>query len=222
MHLNDLNKQGLWRARQHMIENQLRARQISDERVLAAMGKIPRELFVREALRDRAYEDSPLPIGDGQTISQPFMVALMTELLHLTGSEKVLEIGTGSGYQAAVLAELAGKVFTIERHHDLARRARKTLEGLGYTNVLTHIGDGTIGWTEFAPYDRIIVTAGAPSVPESLLKQLSAGGIMAAPVGDKVHQKLLVLTKSESGVVEKDSGGCVFVPLIGREGWSNG
>jgi len=222
MQNNDIHRRGLWRARQQMIENQLRARQISDKRVLTAMANVPREAFVGEALRSQAYEDSPLPIGEGQTISQPFMVALMTEMLELSGNEKVLEIGTGSGYQAAILAELTSKVFTIERHHQLAKRARQILEDLGYTNIVFHVGDGTIGWSEFAPYDRIIVTAGAPAVPESLIKQLAPDGIMIAPVGDKFHQQLKIIRKAENGITDTDSGGCVFVPLIGREGWPNG
>lgn len=205
-----------------MIREQLIARDIVDERVLKAMDSVPREAFVSEALRARAYEDSPLPIGEEQTISQPYMVALMTELLRLKGDEKVLEIGTGSGYQTAILAELAGKVFSIERSFTLSQKARKNLENLGYTNVLLRVGDGTIGWTEFAPYDRIIVTAGAPDVPQSLLKQLSEGGIMVVPAGDRAHQDLKVITKTKSGLDIRSGGGCVFVPLIGREGWPNG
>jgi len=205
-----------------MIREQLIARDIVDERVLKAMDSVPREAFVSEALRARAYEDSPLPIGEEQTISQPYMVALMTELLRLKGDEKVLEIGTGSGYQTAILAELAGKVFSIERSFTLSQKARKNLENLGYTNVLLRVGDGTIGWAEFAPYDRIIVTAGAPDVPQSLLKQLSEGGIMVVPAGDRAHQDLKVITKTKSGLDIRSGGGCVFVPLIGREGWPNG
>jgi protein-L-isoaspartate(D-aspartate) O-methyltransferase len=216
------NRQGLWRARQSMVRDQLIARDIIDERVLQVMDKVPREAFVAEALRNRAYEDSPLPIGDEQTISQPFMVALMTELLSLKGDEKVLEIGTGSGYQTAILAELSSRVFTIERNHKLSQQARKVLEGLGYTNVLTRVGDGSIGWTEFAPYDRIIVTAGAPDTPEPLTKQLAEGGIMVIPTGDRIQQDLKVITRTTSGLNTKSGGGCVFVPLIGKEGWSNG
>ncbi len=215
-------KQGMWRARQMMVADQLRSRDIRDERVLAAMAKVPREAFVGEGLRGRAYEDSPLPIGEGQTISQPYMVALMTELLRLSGVEKVLEIGTGSGYQTAILAELADRVFTIERNPKLAQRARKILEELGYTNILARTGDGTIGWNEFAPYDRIIVTAGAPDIPHSLINQLAIGGIMVVPVGDRIHQDLKVITKTESDTIIKSGGGCVFVPLVGREGWQNG
>ncbi len=222
MNKQNNRKQGLWRARSRMIREQLIARDIVDERVLKAMDSVPREAFVSEALRARAYEDSPLPIGEEQTISQPYMVALMTELLRLKGDEKVLEIGTGSGYQTAILAELAGKVFSIERSFTLSQKARKNLENLGYTNVLLRVGDGTIGWAEFAPYDRIIVTAGAPDVPQSLLKQLSEGGIMVVPAGDRAHQDLKVITKTKSGLDIRSGGGCVFVPLIGREGWPNG
>ncbi len=212
----------MWRARERMVRDQLLARDIVDERVLQVMRKVPRENFVGEALMNRAYEDSPLPIGDGQTISQPFMVAIMTELLRLKGDEKVLEIGTGSGYQAAILAELCDKVFTIERNSSLSQRARKTLEDLGYTNVLTKVGDGTIGWSEFAPYNRIIVTAGAPDIPTALQNQLSENGIMVVPTGDRLHQDLKVITRSDKGFRTRSGGGCVFVPLIGKEGWSNG
>ncbi len=212
----------MWRARQSMVREQLIARDIIDERVLQVMNRIPREIFVGEGLRNRAYEDTPLPIGEEQTISQPFMVALMTELLRLNGDEKVLEIGTGSGYQTAILAELAAKVFTIERSHNLSRRARQILENEGFDNVLTRVGDGTIGWAEFAPYDRIIVTAGAPSVPETLVNQLAEGGIMVIPAGERFQQELMVITKTASGVETRNGGGCVFVPLIGREGWQNG
>jgi protein-L-isoaspartate(D-aspartate) O-methyltransferase len=179
-------------------------------------------MFVGEALRNRAYEDCPLPIGEGQTISQPFMVAIMTELLRLQGHEKVLEIGTGSGYQAAILAELCDRVFTIERNPLLSQQARKTLESLGYTNVLTKVGDGTIGWSEFAPYDRIIVTAGAPDIPATLKNQLAENGIMVVPTGDRLHQDLKVITRTDKGFRTGSGGGCVFVPLIGKEGWSNG
>jgi len=222
MNKADNKRQGMWRARQSMVREQLIARDIIDERVLQVMNRIPREIFVGEALRNRAYEDTPLPIGEEQTISQPFMVALMTELLRLNGDEKVLEIGTGSGYQTAILAELAAKVFTIERSHNLSRRARQILENEGFDNVLTRVGDGTIGWAEFAPYDRIIVTAGAPSVPETLVNQLAEGGIMVIPAGERFQQELMVITKTASGVETRNGGGCVFVPLIGREGWQNG
>ncbi|TKJ41850.1 protein-L-isoaspartate O-methyltransferase [candidate division LCP-89 bacterium B3_LCP] len=220
--MNNSNSEirGVGRARQRMIVEQLESRQISDQRVLRVMGEVRRESFISEALQSRAYDDSPLPIGDGQTISQPFMVALMTQELNLQGTEKVLEIGTGSGYQTAILAELAGKVFTIERSYNLSQQARKVLEKLGYSNVLLRYGDGTIGWDEFAPYDRIIVTAGSPDVPDSLKRQLADGGIMVVPVGDRYRQDLMVINRHETGYESRNAGGCVFVPLIGREGWS--
>jgi protein-L-isoaspartate(D-aspartate) O-methyltransferase len=205
-----------------MIGEQLSSREIEDNRVLKAMGSVPREAFVSEALRDRAYDDTPLPIGEGQTISQPYMVALMTQLLGLTDTDKVLEIGTGSGYQTAILAELAGKVFSIERSYTLSQKAGKVLEALAYTNILLRVGDGTIGWSEFAPYDRIIVTAGSPEVPNSLKNQLAEGGLLVVPVGDRLHQKLKIIRRTESEFVTSNGGGCVFVPLIGREGWKNG
>ena len=167
-----------------MVEEQLAGRRIVDPRVLLAMGRIPRHLFVEEALRDRAYGEHPLPIGDGQTISQPFMVARMAELLRLTGREKVLEIGTGSGYQAAVLAELAARVCTVERLPRLAARARQVLEGLGYRNVWVRAANGTYGWPDEAPFDRIVVAAGGPAVPPPLLDQLGEGGRLVMPVGE--------------------------------------
>ena len=215
-------KQGMWRARQRMVREQLISRDIVDQLVLKIMGRVPREVYVGEALRDRAYDDTPLPIGEGQTISQPYIVALMTQLLKLTGGEKVLEIGTGSGYQTAILAEISDRVFSIERSFTLSERARKVLESQGYSNVLLRVGDGTIGWDEFAPYDRIIVTAGAPDTPRALLKQLAQGGIMVVPVGDRFQQDLKVIRRTKSGVDTRSGGGCVFVPLIGREGWTNG
>lgn len=215
-------RQGMWRARHRMVRDQLAERGIHDVGVLKAMGKVPREAFVSEALSSRAYEDTPLPIGEGQTISQPYMVALMTECLQLTGSEKVLEIGTGSGYQTAILAELSDRVFSIERSFQLSQRARKMLEAQGYTNILLRVGDGSIGWDEFSPYDRIIVTAGSPEVPESLLKQLNEKGIMVIPVGERFHQDLQIITRQGSEYIRRSGGGCIFVPLVGREGWSDG
>lgn len=217
----DDEKTGLWRARQRMVRTQLEGRGIKDELVLQAMGRIPREAFVPEALRDRAYDDTPLPIGDGQTISQPYIVALMTQTLELKGTEKVLEIGTGSGYQAAVLAEICDKVFSIERSYALSARARKILEDLGYTNVLLRVGDGTVGWAEFSPYDRIVVTAAAPSIPKTLSNQLKVGGILVVPVGDRLQQELMVVRRTETDFTVQSAGPCVFVPLIGREGWSS-
>jgi protein-L-isoaspartate(D-aspartate) O-methyltransferase len=211
----------LWRARERMIKEQLLARGICDERVLRAMGKVPRHAFVPEALRDRAYDDNPLPIGEGQTISQPYIVALMTQLLNLKGDEKILEIGTGSGYQTAILAELGQKVFSIERSPSLSASARAILEELGYSNVLLRVGDGSIGWEEFSPYDRIIVTAAAPSVPPSLGRQLADNGVLVIPVGDRLQQTLTVIRNTARGILREEAGGVVFVPLVGREGWTS-
>ena len=204
-----------------MVHEQLVQRGIQDERVIKAMEKVPREAFVPETLRDRAYEDTPLPIGDGQTISQPYIVGLMTELLHLQGGERVLEIGTGSGYQTAILAELCSKVFSIERSFTLSAAARKVLEGLGYNNILLRVGDGTVGWDEFSPYDCIIVTAGAPALPKILSLQLKEGGLLIVPVGDRLQQDLKIVQRTEAGFNVQSGGGCVFVPLIGRNGWQS-
>lgn len=202
-----------------MVAEQLQRRGIRDQRVIRAMGKVPRHRFVDEALVGRAYGDYPLPIGEGQTISQPYMVALMSEALELTGQEKVLEVGTGSGYQTAVLAELCGKVFSIERIKGLADRAIRTLDSLGYYNVLVKVGDGTLGWREEAPFDRIIITAAAPAIPEPLVEQLAAGGRLLAPVGDAASQVLRKGTKTPEGVQWSDLGSCVFVKLIGQQAW---
>ncbi|MBI2154367.1 MAG: protein-L-isoaspartate(D-aspartate) O-methyltransferase [Candidatus Rokubacteria bacterium] len=207
------------RERERMVEEQLVRRGISDPRVLEAMRKIPRHLFVEEALRDRAYGDYPLPIGEGQTISQPYMVGIMTQLLHLTGSEKVLEIGTGSGYQTAVLAELARRVCSVERIASLAARARATLEAMGYTNVWVRMADGTLGWPDEAPFDRILVSAASPSVPEPLFDQLAEGGRMAVPVGDAFSQTLTVVERIGGEKKITADSGCVFVKLIGKYGW---
>ena len=206
--------------RNKMVETQLVPRGITDEAVLEAMRGVPRHLFVAPGMESRAYGDHALPIGEGQTISQPFMVALMTQVLELTGGERVLEIGTGSGYQTAILSRLAEQVFSIERVESLTARARAVLEDLGASNVAIRIGDGTIGWTEFGPYDRIIVTAGAPEVPPSLAEQLADPGIMVVPVGSQGLQQLRVIVKSQGEVSVRDAGGCVFVPLVGKEGWS--
>ncbi len=207
-------------ARERMVERDIRPRGVKDERVLEAMLKVPRHLFVGEGQRMSAYEDHPLPIGEGQTISQPFIVALMTEALQLTGSETVLEIGTGSGYQTAILAELAARVYTVERVPSLTGRARKVLDSLGYKNILVKLSDGTLGWSEYAPYSRILVTAGAPSVPEPLLEQLAPGGKLVIPVGSNSLQELMRVTKREDGSIRKENlGGCVFVRLVGKHGW---
>lgn len=202
-----------------MVESQLVPRGITDLGVLDAMRSVPRHLFVGPGMEQSAYGDHALPIGEGQTISQPFMVALMTQALRLSGSERVLEIGTGSGYQTAVLARLASQVFSVERVRPLAERARETLEDLRYQNVAIMVGDGTVGWSEFAPFDRVIVTAGAPSVPESVLKQLADPGVMVVPVGTQSMQNLKVIEKRDGATTVQDAGGCVFVPLVGKEGW---
>jgi protein-L-isoaspartate(D-aspartate) O-methyltransferase len=202
-----------------MVTEQLVKRGIADARVLEAMRRVPRHLFVDEALRDKAYGDHPLPIGEGQTISQPFMVARMSELLRLTGTEKVLEIGTGSGYQAAVLARLASRVCTVERLPKLAARARQTLEAIGASNVWVRTANGTFGWPDEAPFDRIVVTAGGPSVPPPLLDQLAEGGRMIIPVGSEDSQRLQVVDKVGGQVRMTEDSGCVFVKLIGKYAW---
>ena len=202
-----------------MIEKQLRRRGIADAAVLAAMGSVPRHGFVPEELRARAYEDVPLPIGDGQTISQPYIVAAMTAALHLHPRERVLEIGTGCGYQAAVLSELAKEVFSVERRPELALSASERLARLGYTNVHVHCGDGTLGLPEFAPFDAILVAAAAPAVPEPLLAQLGEGGRMILPVGDTEHQELQLIEKCGNALRKSALEGCRFVPLVGYHGW---
>jgi protein-L-isoaspartate(D-aspartate) O-methyltransferase len=206
--------------REWMVREQLRGRKICDQLVLEAMGRVPRHLFVPEALRERAYEDRAHPIGNEQTISQPLMVALMTQLLQLRGNERVLEIGTGSGYQAAILAEIVAEVISIERHPNLAERARGLLEYLGYCNVRIFTGDGSLGYPSLAPFDRILVTAAAPHIPPSLLHQLRPGGRMVLPVGRPDVQSLQLVLKHPDGQIEtEDHGECVFVPLLGEEGW---
>jgi protein-L-isoaspartate(D-aspartate) O-methyltransferase len=205
--------------RKHMVETQLAARGIKDERVLRVFLDQPRDLFISPDLIDSAYADRPLPIGSGQTISQPYMVALMTELLRLEGDETVLEIGTGSGYQTAILAALAKQVYTIERIERLAEQAKQRFEALAIKNVCTRIGDGTLGLVEFQPYDAIIVTAGAPQVPRALLDQLKDGGRLVIPVGDRSFQKIKLIEKKADKIIETEKCGCVFVPLIGEKGW---
>ncbi len=206
-------------ARQRMVESQLVPRGIKDKKVLDAMRKVPRHLFVDEALYSQAYGDFPLSIGEGQTISQPFMVAIMTEALELKGKERVLELGTGSGYQTAILAETCYKVYSIERISALASQARKVLDKLGYGNVVVKIGDGTLGWKEEAPFDAIIVTAGAPDIPQPLVAQLNIGGRLVIPVGSEFVQSLIRVRKTEKGIEKEDMGGCRFVKLIGEHGW---
>jgi protein-L-isoaspartate(D-aspartate) O-methyltransferase len=208
--------------RKKMVDSQIRSRGVRDERVLRAMEKIPRHLFIDEGLIDQAYNDNPLPIGEKQTISQPYIVALMTEALELKGREKVLELGTGSGYQAAILAELADRVFTIERIASLAQKARKLLESLNYYNVVIRVGDGTYGWREESPFDAIAVSAGSPSIPRMLVEQLAIGGRLVIPVGGRYSQSLIKLTRlseNPDDVKKEDLGGCRFVSLIGEHGW---
>lgn len=206
--------------RQEMVRTQLIARHITNPLVLKAFEKVPREKFVPLKYQEEIYNDYPLPIGEGQTISQPFMVALMTQSLNLTSDDTVLEIGTGSGYQAAILAEIAKKVFTVERFSELSKQAMEILNELGYNNIFFHIGDGSCGWLENSPYTAILVTAAAPTIPVPLIEQLSQGGRMVIPVGDIWGQTLMLLYKTRHGIEEKDLGGCVFVPLIGKFGWS--
>lgn len=195
--------------------------EIKDKRVLDAMSRIPREKFVPEESRNLAYEDGPLPIGWEQTISQPYIIALMTEALELTGKEKVLEIGTGSGYQSAILAELAKSVITVERVPALAESARRVLDSLGYTNIEIHLAEETLGWQKAAPYDAILVTAGAPGIPDDLLAQLAIGGRMVIPTGSRYIQELCKVVKSKDGNRIIKMGGCRFVALIGKNAWNN-
>jgi protein-L-isoaspartate(D-aspartate) O-methyltransferase len=208
------------KARERMVETQLAGRGIRDERVIEAMRKVPRHMFVDEALREQAYNDHPLPIAEKQTISQPYVVALMTESLELAGSEKVLEIGTGSGYQSAVLAELAGRVFSIERHPDLAFRANVVLQKLGYQNVIIRVGDGSMGWPDDAPFDGVVVTAGTPKIPQPLVDQLAMGGRLVVPVGDRFGQDLVLVRRLADGIRKTSLGGVRFVDLVGKWGWS--
>jgi protein-L-isoaspartate(D-aspartate) O-methyltransferase len=197
----------------------LREKGISDERVLEAFRRVPRHLFVDAMFSSKAYDDNALPIGSGQTISQPYMVALMTQILRLNKDEKILEIGTGSGFQTAVLSQFSRRVYTIERQRALGENARRRLREMGYENIVFKIGDGSHGWAQHAPFDRIIVTAGAPVLPPSLAEQLSMGGIMIVPAGIKQYQELEIYEKSTMGLNKKSAGGVVFVPLIGQEGW---
>ena len=207
-------------SRRRMVEEQLIDRGIRDPRVLDAMLTVPRHKFVEEALADKSYQDAPLPIGEKQTISQPYMVATMSEALMLDGSETVLEVGTGSGYQAAVLALLADRVFSLERIPSLARRARKVLDSNGFSKVNIRLADGTVGWQDMAPFEGIIVTAGAPKVPQDYLNQLSVGGRLIIPVGDRESQVLMRITRvGETEYKEEKMLGCRFVPLIGNQGW---
>jgi protein-L-isoaspartate(D-aspartate) O-methyltransferase len=205
--------------RKRMVERQLLPRGIHDPLVLKAMEKIPREAFVPDDLRESAYGDNPLPIGEGQTISQPYIVALMTEALELKGPEKVLEIGTGSGYQAAVLAEIVQEVYSVERVTSLTEKAKQVLEKLGYRNVHFKVFNGTLGWPEHAPYDAVIVTAGAPEIPAPLVEQLKEGGRLVIPVGDSLSQDLFKIRKKGGRTTTEDLGPVRFVNLVGEYGW---
>jgi protein-L-isoaspartate(D-aspartate) O-methyltransferase len=207
-------------ARRRMVEDQVLARGVKDPRVIDAMRRVPRHQFVPEALAAQAYSDFPLPIGERQTISQPYMVAVMSEALQLKGDEKVLEIGTGSGYQAAVLAMLARQVFSLERIPALARQARRILDKAGFARVNVRVTDGTFGWDEEAPFNGIVVTAGAPAVPQPYRDQLAIGGRLVIPVGDRVSQTLVRVTRlSERDFRDEHLFGCRFVPLVGDLGW---
>lgn len=210
---------GYEKERLEMVETQLRKRNITDERVLRAMEDVPRHKFVLSEYESMAYQDTPLPIGEGQTISQPFMVAIMAQSLELQGAEKVLEVGAGSGYQAAILGKLATLVYTIERLPQLALRARNILEELDYNNVKVLITDGTLGYPEQAPFQAIVVTAGAPKIPPHLIEQLEEGGRLVIPIGDRFNQILTQVTISKGRPIQREVVGCIFVPLIGEEGW---
>lgn len=210
------------RAREQMVRNQIEARGITDPLVLAAMRQVPRHLFVPAEMRDSAYRDAPLPIGEGQTISQPYIVALMTEMLELTGGERVLEIGTGSGYQAAILSLLAREVYTVERLPTLAQHAEELLLQLGYCNVRIRVGDGTLGWSEYAPYEAIIVTAASPDIPPPLLDQLADGGRFIAPIGPRWTQTLVRVRRKGDELQKEHLTSVAFVPLVGEHGWNEG
>jgi protein-L-isoaspartate(D-aspartate) O-methyltransferase len=204
-------------AREQLFEI-LRRKGIHDERVMEALARVPRHLFVRDIFQSRAWEDCALPIACQQTISQPYTVAFMTQALELRGGEKVLEIGTGSGYQACLLAAMGCRVFTIERHFELLEEARTRFEQLGY-NIASKVGDGSVGWSQFAPYEGIIVTAGAPDIPASLMRQLVDGGRLVIPVGDEQTQDMMLVRREGGEFVTTKCGGFKFVPLIGKEGW---
>lgn len=215
----DKNYEKYRRRREEMVKHQIEGRGITDERVLSAMREVPRHLFVSEALMDQAYGDFPLPIGEQQTISQPHIVAEMTQCLELSKDDRVLEIGTGSGYQAAILSKIVSKVYSIERIHPLFVRTRKLFDRLKYHNIVTRYSDGTTGWKEEGPFDAIIVTAGSPEIPLVLVNQLTMGGRLVIPVGDQYSQELLKLYRDENGVQRRNLGGCRFVKLVGEHGW---
>ena len=207
------------RQREEMVRTQLEARGITDPKVLAAFHRVPRHLFVSEALRDQAYGDFPLPIGEQQTISQPYIVAEMTQALALGAEDRVLEIGSGSGYQAAILAEIVFRVYTVERIRPLFLKSRKLFDQLHYHNILMKYSDGTLGWADESPFDAIIVTAGAPEIPETLVNQLGIGGRLVIPVGNRYSQELIKIYRDEEGIHKKNLGGCRFVKLVGEHGW---
>jgi protein-L-isoaspartate(D-aspartate) O-methyltransferase len=207
--------------RERMVREQLMPRGIKNQRVLDAFRKVERHKFIPENLRNSAYADFPVPIGEGQTISQPYIVALMTECLNLNGQDKVLEIGTGSGYQAAILAELVKEVYTIERFETLAKRAEAILNEFGYTNIKIKVGDGTLGWEEAAPFNKIIITAASPGIPLPLTEQLKENGKLILPLGESFSQVLTLVEKKKGKLEFMDICGCVFVPLVGKHGWSN-
>ncbi len=207
------------RQREDMVRQQIEARGVADPNVLAAMRKVPRHLFVSEALMDQAYGDFPLPIGEQQTISQPYIVAEMTQALGVGKDDRVLEIGTGSGYQAAVLASIVYRVYTIERKQSLFGKTRRLFDKLKYHNIVTRYSDGTSGWKEESPFDAIIVTAGAPEIPKIIVDQLAVGGRMVIPVGDRYSQDLITIVKDEKGIRQTSLGGCRFVKLVGEYGW---
>lgn len=207
------------RQREEMVKRQIEARGITDEKVITAMRNVPRHLFVSEALTDQAHGDFPLPIGEQQTISQPYIVAEMTQALQLSKEDRVLEIGTGSGYQTAIIAQIAYRVYTIERIHSLLLKARSLFDGLLYHNIITRYSDGTKGWADESPFDAIIITAGAPKIPETLVSQLAVEGRMVIPVGDQYSQELIKLHREKNGIHKTNLGGCRFVKLIGEQGW---
>ena len=206
--------------RRKMVEEQILGRGIKDLSVMEVLSRVPRHLFVNSSLQHRAYGDCPLPIGENQTISQPYIVALMTQVLDLKGGERVLEIGTGSGYQTAILAELAAHVFTIERVKPLVKKTKELLEGLKYKNIVFKTFDGTYGWRDQSPFDAILISAATPSIPKSLIEQLADKGRLVAPVGERESQDLIVLNKNGNKVMERKIGSCKFVPLIGKFAWS--
>jgi len=207
------------RKREEMVRSQIEARGIRDPLVLSAFRAVPRHLFVNEALRDQAYGDYPLPIGEQQTISQPYIVAEMTQALEIDRNDRVLEIGTGSGYQAAILAQIVFRVYTIERRRSLYMQARNLFDKLNYHNIVTKYADGTKGWKEESPFDAIVVTAGAPEVPEVLLDQLAEGGRLVVPVGNQHTQELIRICRTKGKIQQTNLGGCRFVKLVGEHGW---